>query len=173
MQPGYSKHVYSSRLQVVFWNSALKPHILGKTFRRPEISSPHPSHAALALLRLHTYTPQLLDKMFAVPGWNVAAAVKAQVETPKPKDPNKLGKKAQKRKEKQENEVNAENFVEHWDNVANGKGTKPVETKKPEAKVKVKDTKPVETQKAEANGVEATDDAAEEKQEQVTGRRWV
>jgi ribosomal RNA-processing protein 8 len=101
--------------------------------------------------------------MFAVPGWNVAAAVKAQVETPKPKDPNKLGKKAQKRKEKQENEVNAENFVEHWDNVANGKGTKPVETKKPEAKVKVKDTKPVETQKAEANGVEATDDAAEEK----------
>jgi ribosomal RNA-processing protein 8 len=85
--------------------------------------------------------------MFAVPGWNVAAQVKTQVEAPKPKDPSKPGKKASKRKEKQEErQVNAENLAEHWDKVANGNGA--------EAK---------NTQKPEANGVEATGDAAQEK----------
>lgn len=53
--------------------------------------------------------------MFSVPGWNVSAPIKAQVETPKPKDPNKLGKKALKRKEKQEVKVNTENIGEYWD----------------------------------------------------------
>jgi ribosomal RNA-processing protein 8 len=53
--------------------------------------------------------------MFSVPGWNVSAAIATQVEKPKAKDPNKLGKKALKRKEKQEQEVNAENVGEMWD----------------------------------------------------------
>ena len=54
--------------------------------------------------------------MFAVPGWNVSAAIATQTEVPKPKDPNKLGKKAQKRKLRQEEQqVNAENFVEQWE----------------------------------------------------------
>ncbi|CAO2652996.1 Nn.00g024070.m01.CDS01 [Neocucurbitaria sp. VM-36] len=59
--------------------------------------------------------------MFAVPGWNVSAPIKAQVEAPKPKDPNKLGKKALKRKEKQELQVNAENIGEYWAKVSEGK----------------------------------------------------
>ncbi|KAL6711050.1 25S rRNA (adenine645-N1)-methyltransferase [Coniothyrium glycines] len=70
--------------------------------------------------------------MFAVPGWNVSAPIKAQVQAPKPKDPNKLGKKALKRKQKQEDQVNAENLVEHWDKVANG-GAPSLE-EKPKAK---------------------------------------
>ena len=53
--------------------------------------------------------------MFAVPGWNVSTSIVAQIETPKPKDPNKLGKKALKRKRKQEEQVNAENLVEQWE----------------------------------------------------------
>jgi len=84
--------------------------------------------------------------MFSVPGWNVAAQVKTQVEAPKPKD-SKPGKKAQKRKEKrEEQQVNADNLAEQWESIANGKGNEVVETKK-----------------AEANGVEATDEAAQEK----------
>lgn len=59
--------------------------------------------------------------MFAVPGWNITAPIATQVEQPKPKDPNKLGKKAQKRKEKQELQVNAENIGEYWDKVVDKK----------------------------------------------------
>ncbi|RAR00429.1 ribosomal rna-processing protein 8 [Stemphylium lycopersici] len=85
--------------------------------------------------------------MFAVPGWNVAAQVKTQVEAPKPKDQDRPGKKAQKRKEKREQkEVNADNLAEKWESIANRKGA---ETK--------------ETTKSEENGVEATEDAAQEK----------
>jgi ribosomal RNA-processing protein 8 len=53
--------------------------------------------------------------MFSVPGWNVSASVATQTETPKPKDPNKLGKKAQKRKQKQEEQVDAEKIGDYWD----------------------------------------------------------
>ncbi|KAL5113370.1 25S rRNA (adenine645-N1)-methyltransferase [Pleosporales sp. CAS-2024a] len=63
--------------------------------------------------------------MFAVPGWNVSAPIATQVERPKAKDGNKLGKKAlkRKRKEKQEQHVNAENIEEVWDRVVvGGKG---------------------------------------------------
>jgi len=63
--------------------------------------------------------------MFSVPGWNVSAPIATQVEKPKPKDPNKLGKKAQKRKEKQEQEVNAENVGDFWDNITAGKDATP------------------------------------------------
>ena len=85
--------------------------------------------------------------MFAVPGWNVAAQVKTQVEAPKQKDSTKPGKKAQKRKEKrEEQQINADNLAEQWDNIAKGKGTQVEKTKKPEA-----------------DGVEATDEAAQEK----------
>ncbi|RMZ73505.1 hypothetical protein GMOD_00008023 [Pyrenophora seminiperda CCB06] len=84
--------------------------------------------------------------MFSVPGWNVAAQVKTQVEAPKPKESNP-GKKAQKRKEKrEEQQVNAENLVEQWESIANGKGGEVVKT-----------------QKGEADGVETTDAAAQEK----------
>ena len=62
--------------------------------------------------------------MFAVPGWNVSALITTQVEAPKPKDPNKLGKKAQKRKQKQEEQLNAENLVEHWERAVQGKASK-------------------------------------------------
>lgn len=73
--------------------------------------------------------------MFAVPGWNVSAPIKAQVEVSKPKDPNKLGKKAQKRKQnqqkKQEDQVNADNLVEQWEkNFQAGKGDEPKEQSK-------------------------------------------
>ncbi|CAN9088916.1 unnamed protein product [Alternaria sp. RS040] len=85
--------------------------------------------------------------MFAVPGWNVAAQVKTQVEAPKQKDSTKPGKKAQKRKEKrEEQQINADNLAEQWDNIAKGKGTQVEKTKK-----------------LEADGVEATDEAAQEK----------
>lgn len=63
--------------------------------------------------------------MFAVPGWNVSAPIKAQVETPKPKDPNKLGKKAQKRKQKQEDQLNAENLGEYWEKINQGQDITP------------------------------------------------
>jgi ribosomal RNA-processing protein 8 len=83
--------------------------------------------------------------MFTVPGWNVSAPIATQVEKPKPKDPNKLGKKALKRKEKQEQQVNAENIGELWDKVVDNKSEKPQETP------------------AASNGVEETGDGAQEK----------
>jgi ribosomal RNA-processing protein 8 len=89
--------------------------------------------------------------MFSVPGWNVTAPVKAQVAAPKPKDPNKVGKKALKRKQKQEEQINAENLVEHWDKVASGNASKPQE--KPQA----------EAITSEVNGVEAAGDGVQEK----------
>ncbi|KAH5356816.1 ribosomal RNA-processing protein 8 [Parastagonospora nodorum] len=84
--------------------------------------------------------------MFTVPGWNVSAPIATQVEKPKPKDPNKLGKKALKRKEKQEQQVNAENIGELWDKVVDGKGS-------------VVEEKPATA----TNGVEETGDGAQEK----------
>jgi ribosomal RNA-processing protein 8 len=84
--------------------------------------------------------------MFSVPGWNVSAPIATQIEKPKPKDPNKLGKKALKRKEKQEQQVNAENIGELWDNVVDGKNAKPEETPA-----------------AVTNGVEETGEGAPEK----------
>lgn len=66
--------------------------------------------------------------MFSVPGWNITAPIATQVEQPKPKDPNKLGKKAQKRKEKQDLQVNAENIGEYWDKVVDTKSDKQTET---------------------------------------------
>jgi ribosomal RNA-processing protein 8 len=102
--------------------------------------------------------------MFSVPGWNVAAQVKAQVEAPKSKDSNKPGKKTQKRKEKQEErQVNAENLAEHWDKVTNGKGTPAKDTPKDAPKDVSKDVPKVEANGVEADGVEATDDATQEK----------
>jgi ribosomal RNA-processing protein 8 len=84
--------------------------------------------------------------MFTVPGWNVSAPIATQVEKPKVKDPNKLGKKALKRKEKQEQQVNAENIGELWDKV-----------------VDTKDAKPQPPSTAATKGAEETADAAPEK----------
>lgn len=84
--------------------------------------------------------------MFSVPGWNVSAPIAAQVEKPKPKDPNKLGKKALKRKEKQEQQVNAENIGEFWDKVVDSK-----------------DVKSQEVPVTASNGVEATGEGVQEK----------
>jgi ribosomal RNA-processing protein 8 len=53
--------------------------------------------------------------MFSVPGWKVSAPIAAQVEQPKPQDPNKLGKKAQKRKRAQEEQVNTEDLGKLWE----------------------------------------------------------
>ncbi|KAH6611882.1 methyltransferase-domain-containing protein [Boeremia exigua] len=54
--------------------------------------------------------------MFTVPGWNVSAPVTAQVEQPRPQDPNKLGKKALKRKRAQEEQqVSTEDFGKLWE----------------------------------------------------------
>ncbi|KAG9385734.1 Ribosomal RNA-processing protein 8 [Pyrenophora tritici-repentis] len=92
------------------------------------------------------YHLNYLEIMFSVPGWNVAAQVKTQVEAPKPKE-SKPGKKAQKRKEKrEEQQVNADNLAEQWESIASGKGSEVVKT-----------------QKAEAKDVEFTDEAAQEK----------
>jgi ribosomal RNA-processing protein 8 len=129
-------------------NSALKPHTSAKPSAAQNFQTLALRTFCIAFA-LHDSTPsrlQSLVTMFTVPGWNVAAQVKTQIEAPKPKDPNKPGKKTQKRKEKQEEkQVNAENLAEHWDKVASGNGTQ------------------AEPQKAEANGVEATDDATQEK----------
>jgi ribosomal RNA-processing protein 8 len=84
--------------------------------------------------------------MFTVPGWNVSAPIATQIEKPKVKDPNKLGKKALKRKEKQEQQVNAENIGELWDKV-----------------VDTKDVKPQQPPAAATNGVAETTDGAPEK----------
>ncbi|KAF2995042.1 25S rRNA (adenine645-N1)-methyltransferase [Curvularia kusanoi] len=69
--------------------------------------------------------------MFTVPGWNVSAPIAAQVEQPKPQDPNKLGKKALKRKRAAEKQqVNTEDLGKLWEKAEAQK----VETKKAEAK---------------------------------------
>ncbi|KAF1913419.1 methyltransferase-domain-containing protein [Ampelomyces quisqualis] len=84
--------------------------------------------------------------MFSVPGWNVSAPIATQIEKPKAKNPDKLGKKALKRKEKQEQQVNAENIGELWD--------------------KVVDTQYEKSQEASTtatNGIEETGDGAQEK----------
>ncbi|KAI8938531.1 hypothetical protein NX059_004417 [Plenodomus lindquistii] len=92
--------------------------------------------------------------MFAVPGWNVSAPIKAQTETPKPKDPNKLGKKAMKRKEKQEVKVNTENIGEYWDKAIETVNSKPIEASKPTPKVQ-------EAPKTATNGTATTEAEAE------------
>jgi ribosomal RNA-processing protein 8 len=88
--------------------------------------------------------------MFTVPGWNVSAPIATQIEKPKVKDPNKLGKKALKRKEKQEQQVNAENIGELWDKVVDTKDAKP-------------QPPPTATPAAPTDGVEAATDVAPEK----------
>lgn len=104
--------------------------------------------------------------MFAVPGWNVSAAVKAQVETPKQKDPNKLGKKALKRKEKQEVKVNTENIGEYWDKPVEKVEEKPQVVSKTGANnvpAKVKAPKDEAVKNEAAKDIEATGDGATEK----------
>ena len=70
--------------------------------------------------------------MFTVPGWNVSAPIKAQVEQPKPQDPNKLGKKALKRKrEQEEQKVNTADLGKLWEQAEAQKAVeKKEETKK-------------------------------------------
>ena len=82
----------------------------------------------------------------------MSAPIATQVEKAKPKDPNKLGKKAAKRKEKQEQEVNADNIGEYWDKVVDTKDGKDAKDAKKAAPVAVAQ-----------NGVEDTGDGAQEK----------
>jgi ribosomal RNA-processing protein 8 len=96
--------------------------------------------------------------MFTVPGWNVSAPIATQIEKPKVKDPNKLGKKALKRKEKQEQQVNAENIGELWDKVVDTKDVK--SQPKPTA---APTTAPTTIPTATTDGVEAATDVAPEK----------
>ncbi|KAJ4330917.1 25S rRNA (adenine645-N1)-methyltransferase [Didymella glomerata] len=68
--------------------------------------------------------------MFSVPGWNVSAPIAAQSEQAKPQDPNKLGKKAQKRKRAQEDaQVNTEDLGKIWEKVEAEKAEAPKPTK--------------------------------------------
>ncbi|KAF2847083.1 hypothetical protein T440DRAFT_471399 [Plenodomus tracheiphilus IPT5] len=99
--------------------------------------------------------------MFAVPGWNVSAPIKAQVETPKPKDPNKLGKKALKRKEKQEVKVNTENIGEYWEKAVETVDAKPTEA--PKAAPKVQEAPKSDTNAAISTDAEIAGDGATEK----------
>jgi ribosomal RNA-processing protein 8 len=92
--------------------------------------------------------------MFTVPGWNVSAPIASQAEQPKAKNPNKQGKKALKRKEKQEQQANAENLGELWDKVLEAKDAKPLE--EPSAA-------PAATSTAAPDGVEATGEETQEK----------
>ncbi|KAF1960641.1 hypothetical protein CC80DRAFT_488933 [Byssothecium circinans] len=84
--------------------------------------------------------------MFSVPGWNLSAKVATQVEKPKPKDPSKEGKKAKKRRQKQEAQIDGENVGEYWEKIVEGK-----EVKNPETSDIAKDE------------VEQVDDGAQEK----------
>jgi ribosomal RNA-processing protein 8 len=61
--------------------------------------------------------------MFSVPGWNVSAPLATQIEKPKPQDPSKQGKKAQKRKRQQEEQIDAGNVGEYWNRVVAGADT--------------------------------------------------
>lgn len=64
-------------------------------------------------------------KMFSVPGWNLSAPLKTQIEQPKPKNPAHEGKKSQKRKRKREaaeqEQVNEDNVGDLWGKVIEGK----------------------------------------------------
>lgn len=80
------------------------------------------------------------------------------METPKPKDPNKLGKKALKRKEKQEVKVNTENIGEYWDKAVEAVDSKPTEV--PKATEKVQEAPKSETNGAAGSEVDTTGDGA-------------
>jgi ribosomal RNA-processing protein 8 len=91
--------------------------------------------------------------MFTVPGWNVSAPIKAQIEQPKPQDPNKLGKKALKRKREQEvQQVNTADLGKLWEQA---EAQKAVEKKE---EMKKAEAKKVEAPKAAKAVTTATDD---------------
>lgn len=94
-------------------NSALEPHsALGKRSLSKKSKFRSSAHNAKAT----TKTPNSTTIMFSVPGWKVSAPIAAQVEQPKAQDPNKLGKKAQKRKRAQEEQqVNTEDLGKLWE----------------------------------------------------------
>ena len=70
--------------------------------------------------------------MFSVPGWSVSAPITAQVEQPKPQDPNKLGKKAQKRKRTQEEQqVSTEDLGKLWEKAETQKSEAPKDSDLP------------------------------------------
>lgn len=70
--------------------------------------------------------------MFSVPGWKVSAPIAAQVERPKTQDPNKLGKKALKRKRVQEEQqVNTEDLGKLWEQTEVKKVEQPMENDLP------------------------------------------
>ncbi|KAG9203480.1 25S rRNA (adenine645-N1)-methyltransferase [Epicoccum nigrum] len=106
--------------------------------------------------------------MFTVPGWNVSAPIAAQVEQPKPQDPNKLGKKALKRKRVQEEQqVNTADLGKLWEQAEAQKAVeKKEEAKKAEALKAAKTAKAATT--ATDDGLparalqRAAEDAAEE-----------
>ncbi|CBX90774.1 hypothetical protein LEMA_P058080.1 [Plenodomus lingam JN3] len=134
--------------------------------RRPKNFKPGPTATNTkkpnhSLLPPRSFRLQLSGNMFAVPGWTVSAPIKAQVETPKPKDPNKLGKKALKRKEKQEVKVNTENIGEFWDKAVEAVGLKPTEA--PKGGKNAQDEAKSETNGAPVIEVEATGAGATEK----------
>ncbi|KAF1923076.1 uncharacterized protein M421DRAFT_76276 [Didymella exigua CBS 183.55] len=98
--------------------------------------------------------------MFTVPGWNVSAPIAAQVAQAKPQDPNKLGKKAQKRKRAQEEQqVNTEDLGKLWEKAEAQKAEaptieKPDTSKTPNKKRKRGPRKNAATKEAAAKAAE-------------------
>ena len=88
------------------------------------LTAPSQQHNSLSLSHIAT--------MFSVPGWSVSAPIAAQVEQPKPQDPNKLGKKALKRKRAQEEQqVNTEDLGKLWEKAEAQKAEAPKTEKAP------------------------------------------
>ncbi|KAF2732989.1 hypothetical protein EJ04DRAFT_544374 [Polyplosphaeria fusca] len=65
--------------------------------------------------------------MFAVQGWNISAPLKTQAEVPKLKQGE--GKKSQKRKKKQQDQVDEGNVGEYWEKLVEGKSSSGQEQK--------------------------------------------
>lgn len=104
-----------------------------KISRRPILEKTR-SRQSLVPLHCPAVVRTTYANMFTVPGWNVSAKLATQVEKPKAQDPDKQGKKAKKRKQKHDEQVNAGNVTEIWDKVIEGKTSKA-----PESKVAEKD----------------------------------
>ncbi|CAI6337231.1 unnamed protein product [Periconia digitata] len=75
--------------------------------------------------------------MFSVPGWNISTSIATQAEKPKPLDPSKEGKKAKKRRQKHEDQINEGDLGDYFNKISSGVDTQDaqgvVNAKGPEA----------------------------------------
>ncbi|KAF2684616.1 hypothetical protein K458DRAFT_302869 [Lentithecium fluviatile CBS 122367] len=103
--------------------------------------------------------------MFSVPGWNVSAPLATQIEKPKPRDPSKEGKKAQKRKRKQEEQIDAGNVGKYWDKVVGGEDHVGDGTQEKRGKKRKRKNKAAKESQDGIDGVDATKQGTEAKDE--------